>query len=1186
MLRLSVRANVLPARSRFEVLSQVGPRWGWAVSHASTVDGSSEWGAYTDLPSACHCTAASVASFRRLHRPPNRRSLALMSTPPQHQPQAGAVGAAGSPESPPEEYILSPSGWFPSPQSLQFDVGHPSPHRRSAACPAQQPSQQQPTPRKMFAFEQPIHTPDGDAHTGQPSRTSAAEIPAIDDCSEEYASGGGGSSLFAQALNSTRVGLSARNLQTPMTAAMNMMQLRRHPNGLRMDPLGGQHQTSSRSFDSNDSTPLGSPAAVSNGIVPPVLPPRPPPRIPSVPHLVRLGGATSGAQQQRPSNSNPSTPTVAQSTPSTTRSLPSAMMPSLSDLVSPAESADVRFENWETSPKSLAAASVSASSARSASMPTTPLSSVVPLSIDSALPSPAPLSAAWKALLARQESIEHVRSDPAVHELISAGVPKQARAELWKLLSGATEERRRYPKGYYNRLLALHRLQGSVYDDEIRRDLHRSLPGIDLFNPRKQPASDQTSSGPIQPGQQAQPSLTGTGGLAKLNRILCAYATRNKTIGYCQGLNHIAGCLLTLLDEESCFWIFCCIVETRSGYYCKSMCGLEVDQQVFSSLVSYFLPSVYDHLRQFDVTIPSFTVSWFVCLFVEAPLECTRMDEIYAVWDHLFLYGDEFLFAFSLALLQSKEAEILAKKDTGELLEFLLHSGFKRGSGNGSGIGPANGTTDGTSDGDSFSPSPLSVHKLLHTDVPQLGSLAREISSLREYHRNLVLAKAKVLHPHTAARLAETYKFAGGAQEIQKLWMAFLAPSPWSILLQGSLTSLVKFHSFCELVFPESVRRRWRDLSFFSGFGERLFQTIDSDGRGEITFEAFLAAVSLFTRPGAEEERCRFAYRFFDVDGDGMVGRAEMLEMFKCFHRMYSGRPIEERRKEVEKRKLQKDAGKSKAVDAAINGAAANDAALPSNSTSNGILSAISPPPADDCEAVSALFVQMMFQKAADLTLASSSSHGSHATVLSGLYATGLNYSLFRRIISLHPFSQLTFGLTLSESRSIVKSNSQPSQNGSTIASGASSPVTSVPSTPLITQPRAIHRSSDASSVGSSIAAAMAIANRNGAAASAATTTAAYSLLSASDRASPAISSSPPANFDGAGLASGSSISLSRRGSFNMAAAATGSASTSAATAAAVLATPMMPTRKNSLTGGLASAHAPLRATQSASTVL
>ena len=1010
----------------------------------------------------------------------------------------------------------------------------------------------------MFAFEQPIPTPDGNAPSLPTTRNSAAlEIPTIDDSCDDSTSG-----LFAQALNSTRVGLMSRSsLQTPTAVAMNMMQMRSHPNGLRMNLPSSQG-----SLDSSDSTPLTSPAASLNGITPPVLPPRPPPRIPSVPHLVRLGSAASG--QQRPSNSNPTTPSVTQSTPSTSRSLVfSAAMPNLSDLVSPAESPDVRFENWEASPKSLAAASAATSSARSASLPTTPLSSLAPSSLESSLPSPAPLSAAWKSLLSRQESIEHVRSDPAVQELISKGVPKQARAELWKLLSGATEERRRYPKNYYKKLLALHRLQGSIYDDEIRRDLHRSLPGIELFNPRKQPPADQAASGPIQPGQQAQPSLTGTGGLAKLNRILCAYATRNKTIGYCQGLNHIAGCLLTLLDEESCFWIFCCIVENRSGYYCKSMCGLEVDQQVFSSLVSYFLPSVFDHLRHFDVTIPSFTVSWFVCLFVEAPLEATRMEEIYQVWDHLFLYGDEFLFAFSLALLQSKEAEILARRDTGELLEFLLHSGFKKGSGNGTGIG--NGSDGVADDVNSPSSTSLSVSKLLHTDVPLLGSLSREISSLREYHRNLVLAKAKVLHPHTAGRLAETYKFTGGSQEVQKLWMAFLAPSPWSILLQGSLTSLVKFHSFCELVFPESVRKRWRDLSFFSGFGERLFQTIDSEGRGEITFEAFLAAVSLFTRPGAEEERCRFAYRFFDIDGDGMVGREEMLEVFRRFHRMYSGRPIAERRKEVEK----KDGQTAAMVDSAGGNAASSDCARPSSTSPP-----ISPPPADDCEAVSTLFVQMMFTKAADLTLASSTSHGSHATVLSGLYASGLNYSLFRRIISLHPFSQLTFGLTLSESRSIVKSNSQPGSSGSAIASGASSPVTSVPSTPLLSKPRAIHRSSDASSVGSGIAAAMAIANRNGAATAATT---AYSLLSASDRSSPAISSSPPANFDGAGIASGSNLSLSRRGSFN-AAAATGSASTSAATAAAVLATPMLPTRKNSLTGGLASSHAPLRATHSA----
>jgi hypothetical protein len=682
--------------------------------------------------------------------------------------------------------VLHSPTWFPTAQTFSFSVGNVRRGGDDDGGPAVVP----PAARRIFDFEQPI---DDAAREADDSTTSA----------------------FAHALASTRIAVQETGLRG-----------RARSHALRLTDPAHVH---SRSVDS---TPMPSPllsrgssesaASSSSSSLSNTTTGRLPPRIPSVPHLIRMHDRQDSAHSASitPSSATPS---------SAAANLPPQSVPSLSDLISPAESQHVTFHQWDSPTP------VNATKARQvspASMPNTPMTST----FNHAFPVPAPapaddplatLTPAWRELIARQESIDHVRGDPAVHALVDTGVPDCARGELWKLLSGSREERRRYPKGYYARLLSLHRLQGSAYDDEIRRDLARTLPGIELFNPRMQPDGESTSAA----GQQVQPPLNGQGGLAKLNRVLCAYATRNKTLGYCQGMNMLAGTLLTILEEESSFWILVVLVESRTGYYCKSMCGLEVDQLVFGSLVSYFLPKLADHLRQFDVAIPSFTVSWFVCLFVEAPLE--DMDAIYTVWDHLLLKGDEFLFTMSLALLRSKEQEIMRKRDTGELLEFLLHSGFKRGSGT-----PSNGSNA----------CPLDIPSLLSTDIPRLGSLAREISSLREYHRNVVLSKSKVLHSHAAARLAETYKFSNG-DEVQRLWSAFLAPSPWSILLHGSLTSLVKFYdSFCTLVFPEAVRRKWRDFGLFSGIGERLFKTIDSERRGEVSFESHSSRVSALKR--------------------------------------------------------------------------------------------------------------------------------------------------------------------------------------------------------------------------------------------------------------------------------------------------------------------------------------------------
>jgi hypothetical protein len=49
--------------------------------------------------------------------------------------------------------------------------------------------------------------------------------------------------------------------------------------------------------------------------------------------------------------------------------------------------------------------------------------------------------------------------------------------------------------------------------------------------------------------------LSAQGGQASLRRVLKAYSLYDREIGYCQGMNFIAGMFLTLLSEEEAFWL-------------------------------------------------------------------------------------------------------------------------------------------------------------------------------------------------------------------------------------------------------------------------------------------------------------------------------------------------------------------------------------------------------------------------------------------------------------------------------------------------------------------------------------------------------------------------------------------------------------------------------------------------------
>jgi hypothetical protein len=55
------------------------------------------------------------------------------------------------------------------------------------------------------------------------------------------------------------------------------------------------------------------------------------------------------------------------------------------------------------------------------------------------------------------------------------------------------------------------------------------------------------------------------GGQASLRRVLRAYSFYDREVGYCQGMNFIAGMFLTFMSEEDAFWL---LVGTYSCMAC------------------------------------------------------------------------------------------------------------------------------------------------------------------------------------------------------------------------------------------------------------------------------------------------------------------------------------------------------------------------------------------------------------------------------------------------------------------------------------------------------------------------------------------------------------------------------------------------------------------------------------------
>jgi hypothetical protein len=147
-------------------------------------------------------------------------------------------------------------------------------------------------------------------------------------------------------------------------------------------------------------------------------------------------------------------------------------------------------------------------------------------------------------------------------------------------------------------------------------------------------------------------------GQHELYRVLTALAYVKPNIGYCQGLNLVAGVLhFVMQSEERAFWVLLGMIHKQhmDTLFEQGVPDLPLREHQMQHFMKTYLPSLHQHCRSAEISSQLFLSKWIMTVYASY----LPLNTLLHVWDCFIVQGWQAVFKVGIAILKELTPELM-----------------------------------------------------------------------------------------------------------------------------------------------------------------------------------------------------------------------------------------------------------------------------------------------------------------------------------------------------------------------------------------------------------------------------------------------------------------------------------------------------------------------------------------------